>query len=217
MKQVKKILLVDDDRNLRYLLSSYLLAEGFFINSVDNIREALVSIKRDCPDLIISDIMIKDLNGYDFIKLLKLDMILSHIPVVFLTAKGMTSDRIKGYKLGCHAYLTKPFNPNELLAIINNIFYNIDLLKNYSIYPINNSNQFSKFLETFTPREKNILKLVINGFTNKEIAMNLNVSLRNVEKYISRLLKKTSTRNRTELVKLLISLLRANDGIRTRV
>lgn len=204
MKQVKKILLVDDDRNLQSLLSSYLISEGFFVNSVDNICSALVLIRQDCPDLVISDIMFRDLDGYDFIKLLKLDNAIMHIPVVFLTAKGMTADRIKGYNLGCHAYLTKPFNPKELLAIIQNVFRNIDLLK---IKPEHNLNQRvtkPKVFDSFTPMEKNILKLVTEGYMNKEIAINLNTSLRNVEKYMSRLLYKTSTRNRTELVKSLI-------------
>nr|YP_009392774.1 hypothetical protein [Bostrychia tenella]ARW61336.1 hypothetical protein [Bostrychia tenella] len=205
MKQVKKILLVDDDRNLRNLLSSYLLSEGFFVHSVGDVRDALVLIKQDCPDLVISDIMFRDLNGYDFIKLLKLDAIFIHIPVIFLTAKGMTSDRIKGYNLGCYAYLTKPFNPKELLAIIHNIFRNIDLLKTKSLYNSNKVVASSEILDSFTPTEKNILNLVLDGYMNKEIAISLNTSLRNVEKYISRLLNKTSTRNRTELVRSIIN------------
>nr|YP_009398995.1 hypothetical protein [Cliftonaea pectinata]ARW68059.1 hypothetical protein [Cliftonaea pectinata] len=201
MKKAKKVLLVDDDRNLCNLLSSYLLSEGLFVNSVESVRSALVYLKIDSPDLIISDIMIKDLDGYDFIKILKLDVIFVHIPVIFLTAKGMTFDRIKGYDLGCHAYLTKPFNPNELLAIIRSIFRNIDLLKSRYINPANNLYSDAAMFNSFTPRERNILMLVIDGYMNKEIALSLNTSLRNVEKYVSRLLYKTNTRNRTELVK----------------
>nr|YP_009398342.1 hypothetical protein [Thaumatella adunca]ARW67528.1 hypothetical protein [Thaumatella adunca] len=208
MKSLKKILLVDDDQNLINVLSSYLIASGFFINSVDNIRSALVIVRQDCPDLIISDIMLKDLNGYDFIKLLKLDNFFIHIPVIFLTAKGLTSDRIKGYNLGCHAYLTKPFDPKELLAIIYNIFDHIDLLKKASLSFKNkiliNAQRVDSF--TFTPREKNILILVIKGYMNKEIAISLNTSLRNVEKYITRLLYKTNSRNRIELIKIFINL-----------
>ena len=205
MKRLKKILLVDDDYNLVNLLSSYLSEQGFFVHSAYTIRTALAFINCDCPDLIISDIMIRDLNGYDFIKLLKLDSNLVHLPFIFLTAKGMTSDRIKGYNLGCFAYLTKPFNPKELLAIINNIFTNI--------YIIKNSNRFgmgafrnkilidSNVLESFSVREKSILKLISKGYMNKEIAVKLNLSIRNVEKYISRLLYKTNTRNRVELIR----------------
>nr|YP_009398563.1 hypothetical protein [Lophocladia kuetzingii]ARW67749.1 hypothetical protein [Lophocladia kuetzingii] len=201
---MKKILLVDDDQNLRHLLSDYLIAEGFFVNHVENINSALVILKSDCPDLIISDIMMKDLNGYDFIKILKLDTLFFKIPFIFLTAKGMTSDRIKGYQLGCHAYLTKPFNPKELLAIINNIFRQITLLQVCSSSYVDTFSINNTLLNSFTPREQNVLLLVLKGYMNKEIAIRLNISLRNVEKYISRLLNKTNTRNRLELVKSII-------------
>nr|CRF40207.1 Hypothetical protein ycf29 [Laurencia snackeyi] len=208
MKKLKKILLVDDDHNLIDLLSYYLSAEGFFVDSAYTIRNALAFIDYDCPDLIISDIMIKDLNGYDFIKLLKLDDNLVDLPFIFLTAKGLTSDRIKGYNLGCFAYLTKPFNPKELLAIINNIFTNINLIKSSNRFNFNVSKKFrsSKFLRSFTVREKHVLKLLLMGYMNKEIAVKLDTSLRNVEKYVSRLLYKTNTRNRVELIRTVIHL-----------
>nr|QCI04535.1 hypothetical protein [Apoglossum ruscifolium] len=201
---MKKLLLVDDDNHLRQLLSSYLFSEGFFIYSVDNVKAALVIIKQNRPDLIITDIMMKQLDGYDFIKLLKLDILLLDIPVVFLTAKGMTHDRIKGYNLGCHAYLTKPFNPQELLAIIKNIFNHIEVLRMNPINSFNKSYINYDVLNILTYREKSILRLLIKGYMNKEIAINLNISLRNVEKYVSRLLNKTKSRNRTELVKFIL-------------
>ena len=204
MKKKKKILLVDDDQNLRKLLSNYLMSSGFLIHAVANIRSTLAIVRKDSPDLIVSDIMMKDLNGYDLIRLLKLDNCFIHIPVIFLTAKGMTADRIKGYNLGCHAYLTKPFDPNELLAIINNIFFHTDASRDKSL--LSNDKTNSKLIDSFafTPREQNILILVIRGYMNKEIAISLNVSLRNVEKYISRLLNKTNSRNRIELIRLFI-------------
>nr|YP_010155949.1 hypothetical protein K4Y23_pgp115 [Cumathamnion serrulatum]QQY85319.1 hypothetical protein [Cumathamnion serrulatum] len=201
---MKKLLLVDDDDNLRELLSSYLIKEGFVINSVNSVHSALVIIKHDRPDLIISDIMMKQLDGYDLIKLLKLDSLLIDIPIIFLTAKGMTLDRIKGYNLGCHAYLTKPFNPQELLAIIKNIFYNIDLLKMKFIGHFHKKHDNNKIIKLLTYREKTILELILKGYMNKEIALKLNIGLRNVEKYVSRLLNKTKSRNRTELVKLIL-------------
>nr|QCI06080.1 hypothetical protein [Delesseria sanguinea] len=201
---MKKLLLVDDDDHLRQLLSSYLINEGFVINSVNSVHSALVIIKHDRPDLIISDIMMKQLDGYDFIKLLKLDALLIDIPIIFLTAKGMTFDRIKGYNLGCHAYLTKPFNPQELLAIIRNIFYNIDLFKMKFIVNLHKKYENNEIINLLTYREKTILELIVKGYMNKEIALKLNIGLRNVEKYVSRLLNKTKSRNRTELVKLIL-------------
>nr|ARW60696.1 hypothetical protein [Polysiphonia sp.] len=205
---MKKILLVDDDQDLCNLLCSYLISFNFCVNSVNNIRTALAYLRKDCPDLVISDIMMNDLNGYDFIKLLKLDHFFIHIPVIFLTAKGMTVDRIKGYNLGCHAYLTKPFNPQELVAIIYSIFHNIDLLHRNILLRNKKSFIDSKLLSVFnfTNREKYILNLVLQGYMNKEIAIILDISQRNVEQYVSRLLNKTNTRNRVELLKLFVSL-----------
>nr|YP_010851706.1 hypothetical protein Ycf29 [Echinothamnion hystrix]WGH14561.1 hypothetical protein Ycf29 [Echinothamnion hystrix] len=204
---MKKILLVDDDQNLCALLSSYLVSFNFSVNSVNTVPNALAYIRKDCPDLVISDIMMQGLNGYDLIKFLKLNIVYVNVPVIFLTAKGMTTDRIIGYNLGCHAYLTKPFDPKELIAILHNVFKQIDLLRKSAL--VNhcklsiNSKLFSLF--NLTQGEKNVLMLVIHGYMNKEIAISLDVSQRNIEKYVSRLLNKTNTRNRVELIKLFLA------------
>lgn len=205
IRDMKNLLIVDDDSDLRNLLSSYLIAEGFTVYSVNSVRSALVLMQKERPDLIITDIMMQQLNGYDFIKLLKLDILLIDIPVIFLTAKGMTNDRIQGYNLGCHAYLTKPFNPKELLSIIKNIFNNINLLSQYNYHQVSDFKIYPKLFKLFTTREKTILQLLLKGYMNKEIAIILNVSVRSVEKYVTRLLYKTKTRNRTELVQLVLN------------
>nr|YP_010851508.1 hypothetical protein Ycf29 [Echinothamnion hookeri]WGH14415.1 hypothetical protein Ycf29 [Echinothamnion hookeri] len=119
---------MDDDQNLCALLSSYLVSFNFSVNSVNNIFNALAHTREDCPDLVISDIMMQGFNSYDLIKFLKLNILYLDIPVILLTVKGMTNDRTIGYNLGCHAYLTKPFDPKELIAIINNIFNQLYLL-----------------------------------------------------------------------------------------
>lgn len=203
MKDIKRLLLVDDDNHVNELLSIYLLSEGFLVNTSTNVYDALAFIKYDQPDLIISDIMMNKLNGYDFIKVLKKDENLFHIPVIFLTVKGMTDDRVRGYNLGCHAYLSKPFNPIELLSIIKNILRNLNCVnckkKYYTFTDI-----YNDFVVSLTFKEKKILLLLIKGCMNKEIAKELNLSLRNIEKYISKFLRKTNTRNRTELAKFLI-------------
>ncbi len=203
---MKKILLIDDDHNLCHLLSTYLSASNFSVISVHTIRNAFAQLRLQVPDLIITDVMMNDLDGYDFIKLLKLDKLFIQTPVIFLTAKGMTNDRIKGYNLGCNAYLTKPFDPRELVAIINSIFYYSELLKTQLISNSKRSsasyNLYNLF--NFTNGEKNVLLLILKGYMNKEIATNLNLSRRNTEKYVSRLLLKTNTRNRVELIKLFL-------------
>lgn len=204
----KRILIVDDDIYLNNVISEYLISEGFDVDLASSVHSALKVINNTKPDMIITDIMMPLIDGYEFIKMLRLHDQLLNIPIILLTAKGMTEDRIRGYDLGCNAYLTKPFDPKELLSIINNLFNNINLLQTFQNDNNNTLFQSSNsvmLIEKLTNREMTILKLVSKGYKNKEIAQQLQVSTRNVEKYVSRLLTKTSTRNRTELAQLVIN------------
>lgn len=201
----RKLLLVDDDIYLRDSISSYLKSEGFLVESCQDVSIALLTIKKNKPDLIIADIMMPKLDGYTFISKLKKDEKLCGIPVIFLTAKGMTDDRIKAYNLGCNAYITKPFDPKELLSIICSLFTHISLLQKYTVKENKKKNNSQLSVISFTNRETTILQLVVKGLRNKEIATALNISIKNVEKYVSRLLNKTSTKNRTELAQFILS------------
>nr|YP_009297081.1 hypothetical protein Ceram_148 [Ceramium japonicum]AOM66424.1 hypothetical protein Ceram_148 [Ceramium japonicum] len=217
-----KILVLDDDINLRNSISTFLNNEQFSIISLGSVYEVLIFLKKNSIDLIIADIMMPELDGYDLLIILKSYSQYSLIPVILLTAKGITYDKVKGYNLGCNVYITKPFAPHELLSIVNNLVnINNPILQNNLSY----NQEFSKkrlniSLPKFTNREISILNLVVKGYTNKEIANSLQLSIRNVEKYVGRLLHKTNTRNRTELVNYILNnssnFLRANDGTRTR-
>nr|YP_010198490.1 hypothetical protein LK148_pgp020 [Gracilaria pachydermatica]UAD86906.1 hypothetical protein [Gracilaria pachydermatica] len=200
----KRILLIDDDINLLNSMASYLISEGFTIHITTNVCNALNNLTIIQPDLIITDIMMPNIDGYELIKRIRSTKNWHQTPIIFLTAKGMTQDRILGYNLGCNAYLAKPFYPEELIAIINNIFQQLKFYKtniNNSIQKVQNKKQNSIF-DSLTTKEYEVLLLVSKGYTNKEIANQVNSSIRNVEKYVSRLLNKTKTRNRTELAKL---------------
>lgn len=196
------ILLVDDDSILVSSISTYLSSYGFNIQSATHGYEALE--KLICkPDLIILDIVMPEINGYDLITLIQANDSYKNIPFIFLTAKGMTKDRIMGYDLGCNGYLVKPFDPEELVAMIKNILNKhipIQALagqivkKNHSIVKVEQEGN-----QNFTTTEKKVLKLVMRGLTNKEISDLLCFTTRNVEKYVSRLLNKTYTKNRTQL------------------
>jgi DNA-binding NarL/FixJ family response regulator len=140
---------------------------------------------------------------------------------VFLTARGMTKDRIQGYKSGVDAYLSKPFDPDELVAIVTNLLGRRATLAENGGNEANLADLASQVAEIksllthrtgiattlspvhidFTPREQSVLNLVAQGLMNKEIARRLETSVRNVEKYVSRLFSKTGTNSRTELVR----------------
>nr|QVY58154.1 hypothetical protein [Eucheuma denticulatum] len=201
---VKRILLLDDDTYIRNSISSYLVSKKFSVCLTDSVVSALNELNKSIPDLVIADIMMPDTSGYDFLSILRSSKLFCDIPFIFLTAKGMTNDRIKGYDAGCNAYLTKPFDPSELLSIINNLLkyqQSSNTILNVKIPNIVNDKYF--LINSLTVREKAVLKLVVRGYKNREVADKLQISIRSVEKYVSRLLHKTSTRNRTELTQFI--------------
>ena len=125
-------MIVDDEKKLLLAVEKYLTAKQFKIIVCNSAKEALNKLKGEQIDLLIVDILMSDMNGYELISYVKKNPRISCIPFIFLTAKGMTKDRIKGFKIGCKAYLGKPFDPEELVAIIDNI-----LLDEKSVNEIN--------------------------------------------------------------------------------
>lgn len=202
-----QILLVDDDQYLRDSVKSYLQEKGFQIILANNASEAMQYLMKSIPDILISDIVMPQISGYELVSYIRSNNTLKDLPIILLTAKGMTQDRIRGYNLGCNAYLPKPFDPDELVSIINNLILN----KSNKQASISNEKldelivlASQSFALKFTPRELSVLRLVVRGLPNKEIAQVLFTSKRNVERYVSRLLTKTKTRNRTELARYIL-------------
>nr|YP_009296687.1 hypothetical protein Apop_137 [Apophlaea sinclairii]AOM65827.1 hypothetical protein Apop_137 [Apophlaea sinclairii] len=202
------ILLVDDNRHLRESIKLYLQSYGFVMILAENVIQATRLLVKQSPDIIIVDIVMPQKDGYFFINYVRSNYLSAKIPIIILTAKGMTADRIKGYNLGCSAYLSKPFDPNELVSIIKNLLLtrinSIKSVKKKSNLKFISSNHSSITLN-FTSRELSVLKLVKCGLTNKEISLFLHTSKRNVEKYVGRLLSKTQTRNRTQLAQFILN------------
>ncbi len=111
-----QILVVDDDERLRSLISSYLTQEGFDVNSASNSKEAYPIIYEQKPHLIILDINMPGVDGLTICRKLRQTGV--DTPIIMLTARGNDSDRIYGLEIGADDYLTKPFNPRELVARI---------------------------------------------------------------------------------------------------
>ena len=109
----KKILVVDDKPELRTLLNSYLTQEGFEVLAAANGQEALFVARREKPDLIILDLMMPEMGGYDFMRAYSRE---ADTPVIILTAKLDENDKVLGLELGADDYVTKPFSPRELTA-----------------------------------------------------------------------------------------------------
>lgn len=115
----KNILIIEDDKDIIELLKIYLDANDFITYSTTNGLEAKDLIKKYNIDLLIVDIMMPNITGYEVIKMIRKD---SNLPIIVVSAKILDSDKILGLNLGADAYITKPFNPMEVIAYINSIF-----------------------------------------------------------------------------------------------
>lgn len=113
---MKTILVVDDKANIRTLVHDYLQTEGFRVISAANGEEALPCARREKPDLILLDIMMPGMSGYEFLKTYRKD---NETPVILLTARLEETDKVIGLELGADDYVTKPFGMKELTARIN--------------------------------------------------------------------------------------------------
>ncbi len=114
----KKILVVDDKANVRTLVREYLTEQGFQIVTADNGQNALYNARHEKPDLILLDIMMPEMDGYEFIRVYRKE---SETPIILLTAKLEESDKVIGLELGADEYVTKPFGMRELVARINTV------------------------------------------------------------------------------------------------
>jgi DNA-binding response OmpR family regulator len=115
----KKVLIVDDEAHIRLLLEQTLdslVDEGVDILTADNGGAALALIREERPDLVLLDVMMPVMNGFDVCKTVKNDPELKATFVMMLTAKGQELDRVTGAEVGADLYLTKPFDPDDVLA-----------------------------------------------------------------------------------------------------
>jgi len=226
-----RLLLVDDEPGLRTAVKAYLEDVGFAVTTANDGEEGWTAAQSQMPDVVITDVMMPRCDGYGLLKRLRADERLGGTPVIFLTAKGMTADRIAGFQAGADDYIPKPFDPDELVARVRNVVRRQErLLAEAARFADADIGAMARQITEirsmlgggggsgtgsggsarkpvtdvkldFTPREASVLQLVAEGMMNKEIARRLETSIRNVEKYVSRLFIKTGTASRTELVR----------------
>lgn len=112
------ILLADDDPAIPEGVADLLNGHGYRVITAHNGREALAAMQHEQPDIIISDILMPDMDGYDFFRAVRSNPLWTPIPFIFLTAYGQRKDIRRGHSLGVDAYLTKPFEPEDLLVLV---------------------------------------------------------------------------------------------------
>lgn len=223
------IILVDDEEYIRISVGDYLYDRGFQVTACSD-SDAVLELLEDpsqapqcamvssgaiprLPDIIISDIRMAEsrLDGVELLKTIRLDERWERIPLILLTAKSMTDDRIAGYNAGADAYIPKPFDPEELLAIVD---AKIARCKREMASSLDQELQQIKRLvkqseadviETtevyLTPVEREVLHLLCLGKTNKAIADKRGTGVAQTAKTIRRLYQKTNMKTRTQLVR----------------
>jgi DNA-binding NarL/FixJ family response regulator len=199
-----QILVAEDDFGTRLAIHDYLEYLGYGVLAASNGQEALKLIYEFHPHLLITDVIMPYLDGYGLIQEIRKQPSLRLLPVIFLTARDQTPHRIKGYQLGCDAYLIKPFEMEELGAIVRNLLERSQLIQTEQQFrpgpPMEPPPQADLGFE-LSDREQEVLGFLSQGLSNTQIGEQLHLSARTVEKYVSSLLRKTATMNRAELVR----------------
>lgn len=223
---MKKILVVDDDRTLRTVLTRYLENQGYQVEQVSSGAEALVAVTKNPPDLVVSDVMMPEMDGLEFCRRLRGTPSGQLMPFIFLSGKGELEDRIYGHSIGADDYLTKPVDPRELVAKIEaqlersrRIHTEIVRLMQLAVgsmgehLPLPSTSDAAELAEIsvtetatptplpLTPAEERVFWEVIQGLTNKQISERLFISPRTVQTHLSSILNKLKLENRAQLIR----------------
>jgi DNA-binding NarL/FixJ family response regulator len=220
------ILVADDNLGTRLSVSDYLEMSGYSVIAVENGQQALSTIETYHPHILVTDINMPRMDGYELVRQIRQKPAFRLLPVVFLTERTSTEERIRGYQSGCDVYLPKPFEMKELGAVIRNLLERSHLIQaelrfsspDVLTAPVPSGNASSPDADKHEPpnqdrivphlstlnlteREQQVLDLLTKGLSNPEIGSELHLSPRTIEKYVSSLLRKTETNNRAELVR----------------
>ena len=112
----QRILVVDDDKEVVRLMRAYLEQAGYSVLTAYDGETAVHTLRREKPDLMLLDLMLPDRDGYDITRIVRGDAALAHIPIIMLTARVEDTDKIVGLEMGADDYVTKPYNPREVVA-----------------------------------------------------------------------------------------------------
>lgn len=171
-----KVLLAEDDRNLGNILKSYLEAKMYETTLCVNGQEALQAYAKNKFDVCIIDVMMPVMDGFSLAKEIRLDN--KHIPILFLTAKSLQEDKIKGFELGADDYITKPFSMEELLVRMKAILRRSSVgplpgegITTFEIgkYEFDYNRQtlsFEQDVQKLTSKETELLKLLCDSMNN---------------------------------------------------
>lgn len=207
---MKKILIVDDDITLTTALVRYLSNRGYSVQQARSGLEALLLFEEHLPDLVVSDVLMPEMDGLEFCQRLRASRSGQLVPFIFLSCRKDIEDRIVGHKMGADDYLVKPFEPRELVAKIEaqlersrRLHSEIVKLMQQSAPPVAIAPSPSSGPDPLplTPAEERVFWEVIQGYTNKQIGDRLFLSPRTVQTHLSNILNKLQLENRSQLIR----------------
>ncbi|MDJ0517057.1 MAG: response regulator transcription factor [Trichodesmium sp. MO_231.B1] len=204
--QNQKILIVDDEDNLRILLKRHLEFQGYEVTDANSALDALSILEQQEPDLIISDIMMPEMDGLEFCQRLRASNLGQLIPFIFLSSKGELEDRIIGLSMGADDYINKPFEMRELVAKIE---AQLARSSRISLEMKRLTEDYMAKIQPLAPpeplpltrAEERVFWEVTQGLTNKQISDRLFISPRTVQTHLSKIMRKLNLENRSQLVR----------------
>lgn len=194
--RMKKILVIEDEPEMRRNVTTILRLERFQPLAAANGRDGVDIARKELPDLILCDVMMPEMDGYQVLQALREDASTAAIPFIFLTAKGEKSDIRNGMNLGADDYLTKPAGKAELLAAIEARFKRQTQTATPEFNPNFSSHQPLLSLN-LTPRVAEVLLWVAQGKTNSDIATILGISEATVKKHMLEIMNTLGVETRT--------------------
>ncbi|QKD82185.1 response regulator transcription factor [Thermoleptolyngbya sichuanensis A183] len=207
---MKRILIVDDDTTLRTALTRYLQNQGYLVQEAQSGLEGLTLFEQHPPDLVVSDVLMPEMDGLEFCRRLRASRTGQLVPFIFLSSRKEVDDRVQGHQMGADDYLAKPFEPKELVAKIEaqlersrRVHSEIVRLMQQSV-GVGTAGGDRPATQTplpLTPAEEKVFAEVIQGYTNKQIGERLFVSPRTVQTHLSNILSKLELENRSQLIR----------------
>jgi len=186
--QKPKVLVVDDEKHILELVRLSLIHKDIEIITANDGVEALEKVREDIPDLIILDLMMPRLDGYEVCDMLRQNPKTQHIPIIMLTAKTQLRDKIEGLRTGADDYITKPFNPLELEARIDAVFARYD--SSIKMNPVTGLPAYDALLEKLNNTKARIIFFDIQDFKSYNQKEGFNKG-NDVLKIISRIIKRS--------------------------
>ena len=213
--KIKKILLVEDESILRDSIQDTITSCGFEVAVAENGDEALLLARTFLPDLIISDILMPESDGYWLLDSIRNDAFLRTIPFIFMTAKSERSDIRNGMNLGADDYIVKPFSSAELMNSIQARLSRDEILKSQLVEPQLNSNGeildekeqqlILEAIKRLTKSETRILDLIAQNKSTIEIAEELFISYKTVENHRANITVKLGIKGHLSLVRFCLN------------